>query len=104
MKSYENAKIFKIISVENDIKTLIYIDSTNSKKYLSSILGELRFIYSKYKNTGELTKLLEPLFNIIDKYDMNNIKIELIDNKLNVSNKDELNKKLEEYRNIYKNI
>lgn len=85
MVNYGNGKIYKIEPIVEHPEEDIYIGST-TKKYLSQRMDEHRSGYKKWKQ-GKINKFM--VFNLFDKYGIDNCTILLIES-VNANSKDEL--------------
>ena len=72
MRNYQKTKIYKIVS---DLGNLVYVDST-AKEYLSQRLQQHRHDYKQWKNSK---KNYLPVFEMFEKYGVENCKIILIE-------------------------
>ena len=72
MVNYQNTKIYKIVSASGD---RVYIDAT-AKEYLSQRFQQHKNDYKKWKE-GKVRYHL--VFEMFEKYDVNNCKIMLIE-------------------------
>ena len=85
MVNYSNGKIYKIEPIVEHLEGDIYIGST-TKKYLSQRMDKHRSSYKRYKD-GKFHKFT--VFDIFDKYGIDNCKIYLLES-VNANSKDEL--------------
>ena len=72
MRNYQKTKIYKIVS---DLGNMVYVDST-AKEYLSQRLQQHRHDYKQWKNRK---KNYLPVFEMFEKYGVENCKIILIE-------------------------
>jgi hypothetical protein len=72
MRNYQKTKIYKIVS---DLGNMVYVDST-AKEYLSQRLQQHRHDYKQWKNSK---KNYLPVFEMFEKYGVENCKIILIE-------------------------
>jgi len=85
MVNYSNGKVYKIEPIAEHLEGEIYIGST-TKKYLSQRIDNHRSSYKRWKNgkTGRIT-----VFDLFDKYGIDNCKIYLLES-VNANSKDEI--------------
>ncbi len=96
MVNYQNGKIYKICDANEE---MVYIGST-TKKYLSQRMDEHRSKYKAWKNgkTNNVT-----VYNIFEKYGVDNCNILLIEN-CTCNSRDELNAREGYYIRLHKCI
>jgi ribosome-interacting GTPase 1 len=85
MVNYSNGKIYKIEPIVEHLEGEIYIGST-TKKYLSQRMDKHRSSYKLWKD-GKTNKTT--VFDLFDKYGIDNCKIYLLES-VNANTKDEL--------------
>ena len=85
MVNYSNSKIYKIEPIVEHDEGEIYIGST-TKKYLSQRMDNHRLCFKSWKS-GKTNKLT--VFDLFDKYGIDNCKIYLLESVIAIS-KDEL--------------
>ena len=85
MVNYSNSKIYKIEPIVEHEEGEIYVGST-TKKYLSQRMDKHRSDYKRWKDK-KFNKLT--VFDIFDKYGIDNCKIYLLES-VNTNSKDEL--------------
>ena len=85
MVNYSNSKIYKIEPIVEHLEEEIYIGST-TKQYLSQRMDKHRSDYKRWKDK-KFNKLT--VFDIFDKYGIDNCKIYLLES-VNTNSKDEL--------------
>jgi hypothetical protein len=85
MVNYSNGKIYKIEPIVEHLEGDIYIGST-TKKYLSQRMDNHRNDYKRWKD-GKTNKIT--VFDLFDKYGIDNCKIYLLES-VNANSKDEI--------------